>query len=150
MTKNVLSTSSVAKKRQAVKQENPTPGLIMGTQGLNEFYAEKQKQATSQLPGKLTHGSKARTGPEGNFTRIPNSAIQNSNLSHTELHLYAVLLSHEFGNGKTQMGQRLIKTETKIKRDNVKHYLKSLEKKGYIEIKKEIGQRTIYTFPKFK
>ena len=46
--RNASTASSVAKTKRAVNSEKLSHGLVMGTQGLNEFYADKQKEATSQ------------------------------------------------------------------------------------------------------
>jgi len=140
------SKPRIAKKTKQVKGITQESGTIIGTEEYNKFVTGEGKKATE----KNSAEGRTRTGPQKNFTRIPNSVIQNSNLSHGELHLYAVLLSHEFGTGKTQMGQRLIVKEAKIGKENIKKRLKSLKKQGYIKMEKGDKQRTIYTFPKFK
>jgi len=96
-------------------------------------------------PGKIR---KTDTHVKGHFTKVPNSAIWRSDLTHTEFHLYAVLLSHRFYKTFSEIGQRLICKESKIDRHNIDFYLKVLETKKYIKIEKGLNKRWIYHFLK--
>lgn len=101
----------------------------MTFQSLNEFYKQQEARV----------GGEGAFGPRRKFTKLPNSIIDDEKLSCQEKMVYAVLLRYGFKKGECWPSLKTLIKKSRVSRWKIFSVLKSLNHKGYIEIKKAKG-----------
>lgn len=107
---------------------------------------ERINSTTVRYPSQ--YSGESTRGPKRSFTKIPNSILDDPELTCQEKMSYIVLLSFGFQKKKCWPPQKLIAEKTKISRRHIRRILTSLNHKGYIIAEKKVGQRSIYNLLK--
>ena len=82
----------------------------------------------------------------GGFTQVPNSIINNKNLSAKAKLVYAKLLSYAWNNDRVFPGQERMAEEIGMGTRTVVRATKELQKKGFLAVKRRgLGKTNVYT-----
>jgi biotin operon repressor len=80
------------------------------------------------------------------FTQVPNFILKNDALTVGEKITFAMFLSYAWHNDKVFPGQERLAKDIGITRQSVNTFIKGLEKKGFLTIKRRgLGLTNIYT-----
>ena len=80
------------------------------------------------------------------FTQVPNFILKNANLTVGEKMTFAMFLSYAWNNDKVFPGQERLADDIGVTRQSVSTFIKGLEKKGFLTIKRRgLGVTNIYT-----
>jgi biotin operon repressor len=80
------------------------------------------------------------------FTQVPNFILKNDALTVGEKITFAMFLSYAWNNDKVFPGQERLASDIGVTRQSVSTFIKGLEKKGFLTIKRRgLGQTNIYT-----
>src|ERR671938_2162919 len=80
------------------------------------------------------------------FTQVPNFILKNDALTVGEKITFAMFLSYAWNNDKVFPGQERLASDIGVTRQSVSTFIKGLEKKGFLTIKRSgLGQTNIYT-----
>ena len=79
------------------------------------------------------------------FTQVPNVILKSKKISAGAKLAYAMLLSYSYGDDKCFPGQDRLGTDMGISRQTANQYIKELEAKGFINIKRRgQGRSNLY------
>jgi biotin operon repressor len=80
------------------------------------------------------------------FTQVPNFILKNDGLTVGEKITFAMFLSYAWNNDKVFPGQERLAHDIGVTRQSVSTFIKGLEKKGFLTIKRRgLGLTNIYT-----
>ena len=80
------------------------------------------------------------------FTQVPNFILKNDALTVGEKITFAMFLSYAWNNDKVFPGQERLASDIGVTRQSVSTFIKGLEKKGLLTIKRRgLGMTNIYT-----
>ena len=80
------------------------------------------------------------------FTQVPNFILKNDDLTVGEKITFAMFLSYAWHNDKVFPGQERLAHDIGVTRQSVNTFIKGLEKKGFLTIKRRgLGLTNIYT-----
>ena len=80
------------------------------------------------------------------FTQVPNFILKNDALTVGEKITFAMFLSYAWHNDKVFPGQERLAKDIGVTRQSVNTFIKGLEKKGFLTIKRRgLGLTNIYT-----
>ena len=80
------------------------------------------------------------------FTQVPNFVLKNKDLSVGEKMTFAMFLSYAWHNESCFPGQDKLAADIGVTRQSVNTFVKGLEKKGFLTIKRRgLGKTNIYT-----
>ena len=80
------------------------------------------------------------------FTQVPNFILKNDALTVGEKITFAMFLSYAWHNDKVFPGQERLAHDIGVTRQSVSTFIKGLEKKGFLTIKRRgLGLTNIYT-----
>jgi len=80
------------------------------------------------------------------FTQVPNFILKNDALTVGEKITFAMFLTYAWHNDKVFPGQERLAKDIGITRQSVSTFIKGLEKKGFLTIKRRgLGLTNIYT-----
>ena len=80
------------------------------------------------------------------FTQVPNFVLKNKNLTVGEKMTFAMFLSYAWHNESCFPGQDTLATDIGVTRQSVNTFVKGLERKGFLSIKRRgLGKTNIYT-----
>jgi hypothetical protein len=80
------------------------------------------------------------------FTQVPNFILKNDALTVGEKITFAMFLSYAWHNDKVFPGQDRLAHDIGVTRQSVSTFIKGLEKKGFLTIKRRgLGLTNIYT-----
>ena len=79
------------------------------------------------------------------FTQVPNFILKNENLTVGEKMTFAMFLSYAWNNDFCFPGQAKLAEDIGVTRQSVNSFIKGLEKKGFLEIKRRgLGKTNLY------
>ena len=113
----------------------------MGFEGLEKYVKESEQNielATKDLIVK------------GGFTQVPNFILKNQKLSVGEKMVFAMFLSYAWNNDRCFPGQERLAKDIGAGARSVNRFIKGLEKKGFLEIKRRGLGKTNYYFMKYQ
>jgi len=142
--RNASTASSVAKTKRAVNSEKLSHGLVMGTQGLNEFYANAQKETTSQKANNKTK--------DGTWTIHPSEKQWREameGLNPVQRCLLVDLNFYARTNDNCWPPEALLAKNLNIGKRTIERNIKILVKKGLINKTSQIGRVNFY-IPKIR
>jgi len=80
------------------------------------------------------------------FTQVPNFILKNDALTVGEKITFAMFLSYAWHNERCFPGQEKLAHDIGVTRQSVNTFIKGLEKKGFLTIKRRgLGKTNIYT-----
>ena len=80
------------------------------------------------------------------FTQVPNFILKNDSLTVGEKITFAMFLTYAWHNDKVFPGQERLANDIGVTRQSVSTFIKGLEKKGFLTIKRRgLGLTNIYT-----
>ena len=80
------------------------------------------------------------------FTQVPNFILKNESLTVGEKLTFAMFLSYAWHNNQVFPGQERLANDIGVTRQSVSTFIKGLEKKGFLTIKRRgLGMTNIYT-----
>src|SRR5215218_2027927 len=80
------------------------------------------------------------------FTQVPNFILKNPDLTVGEKITFAMFLTYAWNNDKVFPGQERLAKDIGVTRMSVSTFIKGLEKKGFLTIKRRgLGLTNIYT-----
>ena len=80
------------------------------------------------------------------FTQVPNFILKNDDLTVGEKITFAMFLTYAWNNDKVFPGQERLAKDIGVTRMSVSTFIKGLEKKGFLTIKRRgLGMTNIYT-----
>jgi hypothetical protein len=80
------------------------------------------------------------------FTQVPNFILKNADLTVGEKITFAMFLTYAWNNDKVFPGQDRLARDIGVTRMSVSTFIKGLEKKGFLTIKRRgLGMTNIYT-----
>jgi len=80
------------------------------------------------------------------FTQVPNFILKNDSLTVGEKITFAMFLTYAWNNDKVFPGQERLAKDIGVTRMSVSTFIKGLEKKGFLTIKRRgLGMTNIYT-----
>jgi biotin operon repressor len=80
------------------------------------------------------------------FTQVPNFILKNKQLTVGEKITFAMFLSYAWNNERCFPGQEKLAEDIGVTRQSVNTFVKGLEKKGFLTIKRRgLGKTNIYT-----
>src|SRR5438046_3133629 len=80
------------------------------------------------------------------FTQVPNFILKNDALTVGEKITFAMFLTYAWNNDRVFPGQERLAKDIGVTRQSVSTFIKALEKKGFLTIKRRgLGLTNIYT-----